>query len=75
MEGDICECRVWNRVLTADEIKVKDHYYVVAPDSEGLVAYWKFDEGSGKIIADHTGNGNTMVANSDITWTMVSLPK
>lgn len=75
LEGDICECRVWNRVLTADEIKVKDHYYVVAPDSEGLVAYWKFDEGSGKIIADHTGNGNTMVANSDITWTMVSLPK
>lgn len=75
LEGDICECRVWNRVLTADEIKAKDHYYVVTPDSEGLVAYWKFDEGSGKVIADHTGNGNTVVANSDITWTTVSLPK
>ena len=51
------------------------NYYVVASDSEGLVAYWKFDEGSGKVIADHTGNGNTVVANGDITWTTVSLPK
>ena len=75
LEGDICECRVWNRVLTDDEIKAKDHYYVVASDSDGLVAYWKFDEGSGKVIADHTGNGNTVVANGDITWTTVSLPK
>lgn len=75
LEGDICECRVWNRVLTADEINAKDHFYVVAPESEGLVAYWKFDEGAGKVIADHTGNGNTVVADGDITWTTVSLPK
>ena len=75
LEGDICEARVWNRVLTADEIKSKDHFYIVAPESEGLVAYWKFDEGSGKVVADHTGNGNTVVAKSDITWTTVSLPK
>lgn len=75
LEGDICEVRVWNRVLTADEIKSKDHFYVVVPESEGLVAYWKFDEGSGKVIADHTGNGNTVIANSDIKWTTVSLPK
>lgn len=75
LEGDICECRVWSRVLTADEIKSKDHFYVVAPESEGLVAYWKFDEGSGSVIADRTGNGNTIVADSDIKWTAVSLPK
>lgn len=75
LEGDISEARVWNRVLTAEEIKAKDHFYVVAPDSEGLVAYWKFDEGSGKVVADHTGNGNTMVADSDISWTTVFLPK
>lgn len=75
LEADICECRVWSRVLTADEIKSKDHFYVVAPESEGLVAYWKFDEGSGRVIADRTGNGNVIVANSDIKWTAVSLPK
>lgn len=75
LEGDICEVRVWNRVLTADEINAKDHFYVVAPDSDGLAAYWKFDEGAGLVIADHSGNGCTLVANSDITWTEVSLPK
>lgn len=75
LEGDISECRIWNRVLSADDIKAKDHYYVVAPNSEGLVAYWKFDEGSGQLINDRTGNGNTLVANKTITWKPVSLPK
>lgn len=75
LEGDICECRIWNRVLTADEIKAKDHYYMVAPESDGLVAYWKFNEGSGLVIEDRTGNGNTIVANSALTWKPVSLPK
>lgn len=75
LEGDITECRVWRRILTADEIKAKDHYYVVAPDSEGLEAYWKFNEGSGQVVADHTGNGNDVVANKPLTWKPVSLPK
>ena len=75
LEGNISECRVWKRILTADEIKAPNHYYAVAPDSEGLEAYWKFDEGVGQIVADHTGNGNTMVASKPITWKPVSLPK
>lgn len=75
LEGNICECRVWDRVLTADDIKAKDHFYVVEPESEGLQAYWKFNEGSGQVIADHTGNGNTVMANAPITWKSVSLPE
>lgn len=75
LEGDVCEMRVWNRVLTADEINAKDHFYVVSPDSEGLEAYWKFDEGAGMVIKDHTGHGNTVVAKKELTWTAVSLPK
>ena len=43
LEGDISECRIWNRVLTQDEINAKDHFYQVEPDAEGLVSYWKFD--------------------------------
>ncbi len=75
LEGDICEVRIWNRVLTGDEIKAKNHFYIVAPDSEGLAAYWKFDEGSGKVVADHTGNGNVVVSNADMRWDTVSLPQ
>lgn len=75
LEGTISECRVWNRVLTQEEIQGKDHFYRVAPDSPGLAAYWKFNEGGGQIISDRTGNGNTIVAKKAITWNPVSLPK
>lgn len=36
IEGTISECRVWNRVLTAEEIQGKDHFYVVAPKKSGI---------------------------------------
>ncbi len=35
----------------------------------GLVAYLKFDEGSGSTAVDFTGNGNTGTLNGGVTWT------
>jgi Concanavalin A-like lectin/glucanases superfamily len=29
-----------------------------APGDSGLIAYWKFDEGSGSVVKDSSGNGN-----------------
>lgn len=75
LEGDICECRIWNKILSADEINAKNHFYVVDPASEGLSAYWKFDEGAGISIKDYTENGNDIKAAGNLTWTEVSLPK
>lgn len=72
LDGEFSECRIWNIAKSQEEI-VKD-VYEVAPESEGLVAYWKFDEGEGKTVRDHTGNGNDGIAASVITWTPVSLP-
>ena len=37
--------------------------------SSGLVAYWKFDEGSGTSVADSSGNGNTGTLTSGPVWT------
>lgn len=74
LEGDISEVRIWNKVLTSDEINAKDHFYGVGPDTEGLVAYWKFDEGVGNSITDYTGNGNNATALENITWNAVELP-
>lgn len=56
--GRIAEVRVWNRALSAGEIKLG--ICGVDPQSDGLVAYWKFNEGEGHIFHDATGNGYDM---------------
>ncbi|MBR1890043.1 MAG: DUF1735 and LamG domain-containing protein [Alloprevotella sp.] len=75
LEGLICEARIWNRVLTAEEIQAKNHFFMADPEDEDLAAYWKFDEGAGREIADHTANGNALQANVVPGWKAVSLPE
>lgn len=70
----LSEVRIWNRVLSAEEIADETHPYYVDPESDGLVAYWKFNEGSGNVVSDRTGNGNDAVASVPITWEEVSMP-
>ena len=48
---------------------------MVEPDADGLVSYWKFDEGSGSSIKDYTVNGNHLVGSSTPTWKPVELPE
>lgn len=74
LNGNVCEVRVWNRVLTQDEIRATNHFYTVDPESEGLVAYWKFDEGEGNTVHDYA-NGYDLNAASDLTWVAVELPE
>ncbi len=68
--GEISECRIWNVVRTPEEIA--SHPYAVDPDTEGLAAYWKFDEGAGNEVKDHTANGNDAKANKSLKWTKES---
>ncbi len=60
-QGRLCEVRVWNRALTASEIAMG--FAGVNAQSEGLVAYWKMNEGEGHIFHDATGHGY------DMDWT------
>ncbi|MFA5389331.1 MAG: LamG-like jellyroll fold domain-containing protein, partial [Candidatus Omnitrophota bacterium] len=63
--GLMDEIRVYNRALTNAEIN--SHYssglnYVqlsARPGDTNLVGYWNMDEGSGTIVNDISGNGNT----------------
>lgn len=71
--GMICETRVWDVARTPSEIASSIYY--ADPASEGLIAYWKFNEGNGNTIIDHTGNNNTITANSALKWTSISLPE
>lgn len=60
-EGLMTEMRIWNRALSADEINSENHFYTVDPNSEGLVAYWKCDEGQGTTVKDYSTSGNDCI--------------
>lgn len=74
LDGCIAEARVWNRILSDAELADTMQYYTVPVDSEGLVSYWKFNEGAGTLIHDYA-NGYDLTCNSDPTWIEVSLPE
>lgn len=57
-KGRIAEVRVWNRALSPAELQMG--LCAVDPQSEGLMAYWKMNEGEGHIFHDATGNGYDM---------------
>ncbi|MDE6877402.1 MAG: DUF1735 and LamG domain-containing protein [Alistipes sp.] len=71
--GEISELRVWSVARTADEIA--NNIYGVNPESEGLVAYWKFNEGVGSSIADHANGTNLSAVGGTPTWVPVTLPE
>ena len=74
LPGDISEVRIWNIQRSAEEIAKNP--YEVDPHSPGLIAYWKFNEGTGSDIKDHTGNGNDISAvGGTPTWVNVELPQ
>lgn len=55
LNGYISEVRVWKRALTSKEIV--NNMCGVNPLTEGLVAYWRFNEGEGASVQDWTGHG------------------
>lgn len=73
-DGDFAEIRIWNRILSSEEINAKNHFYLVDPESEGLVGYWKANEGVGAVWTDKTGNNDAKAANT-VVWHSVSLPE
>ncbi len=81
LDGMIAEARVWNRVLSAEEIAAPNHFYKIYPDEKtgqfdpSLLAYWKFSEGKGKTIKDYSIYGHDLTADHDLLWYPVSLPK
>lgn len=71
--GMMSELRIWNRALSAEELANEARRYGVDPKSDGLVTYWKCDEGEGDVIKDHTSYGNDL-ASDGLKWEAVSLP-
>lgn len=82
--GEMSEMRIWNVERTAAQIKNGIYYIDPKTDNAGLVAYWKFNEGSGNIVRDHSGNGTHLQSQksnltdnnkSEPRWVPVELPE
>lgn len=63
--GRVSECRVWSRALTPAEIKL--NLCGADPNANGLLAYWKFNEGSGHMFYNSSSQGSKY----DMDWTKV----
>ena len=76
LDGMIAEARLWNKVLSAEEINAPNHFYKLYPSdiNDSLLAYWKFDDGAGKAVKDYSIYGNNLSSDHDILWRPVSLP-
>ena len=55
--GQIDEVRIWNVARSGEQIEANMDA-TLAGDEEGLVGYWRFNEGYGDIAFDETSNGN-----------------
>ena len=64
---EMAQMRLWNRVLEGDEIAGHMGDVIFPEDVEGLVAYWKMDEGEGKTLHDALGGGRDITSDR-ISW-------
>jgi hypothetical protein len=69
--GTMDELRLWNVVRTPAQIQGNSNN-TIPTNSAGLVAYYKFDEGTGTTTADATGNGNNGTLVNAPTWQVPS---
>ena len=67
-DGQIDEFRIWNTTRTQTEIR--DKMCSKLPTNEsGLIAYYRFDEGSGSVLSDLTANGLDGTITNGPLWT------
>lgn len=56
-DGGIDEVRIWNITRTPDQIAATWDHYLLG-DEDGLVGYWKMNEGNGQLIQDYSLHGH-----------------
>lgn len=70
-DGLIDEVRIYNRALSAQEIKTlyqTGAAKIVAPENRGLVGYWNLNEGNGTKALDLSGSRNHGTLTSGPVW-------
>ncbi|WP_327373067.1 LamG domain-containing protein [Streptomyces sp. NBC_01216] len=72
-KGDVDEVRIWNRARSAAEL-TEDMNYRLIGNEPGLVAYYRFDEGTGTTAYDQTDNALHGTLSADAQWTGSDAP-
>ncbi len=65
--GAIDEVRIWNFARSGDEIAAEKDFEI-EPDLQGLLGYWRLNEGDGTTTADLTSAGEDGVLQGGATW-------
>jgi len=66
LNGDVDEATLWTRALTVNELNFLKHRQLRGVE-DGLVSYWKFDDGLGLTATDATANQfNASLVNSPV---------
>jgi hypothetical protein len=63
--GSLDEVRIWNRALSAAEIAANRNAELAGSET-GLVAYYRFNEGTGQLLTDQTVSTNDGVLGSSL---------
>lgn len=71
--GLIDEVKVWNTTRTPTQIRNGMHVRLSNSGNANLVAYYRFDEGTGSVSFDASGNCNTVTITNPI-WSTASYP-
>lgn len=70
MQVEYAQIRLWKKCLTDNAIQ-EGMSRQIPGDSEGLMGYWKCDEGDGKVLKDSSPNGNNITLNGTPQWSTV----
>ncbi|QES57836.1 hypothetical protein DEJ51_29780 [Streptomyces venezuelae] len=72
-KGDVDEIRIWDRVRSAAEL-TEDMSYRLIGNEPGLVAYYRFDEGTGSTANDQTDRALHGTLGGGVQWTGSEAP-
>ncbi|GLY20663.1 LamG domain-containing protein [Micromonospora sp. NBRC 101691] len=73
LRGDVDEVRIWSQARSAADL-ARDVRRRLAGVEPGLVAYYRFDEGGGTSVADHTDNGFNGTVRGGAAWVTSGAP-
>ncbi|MCC5876168.1 MAG: LamG domain-containing protein, partial [Candidatus Sumerlaeia bacterium] len=73
-DGAIDNLRIWSRALDAVEISEAMSEVAYPTTTSDLVAQWNFDEGTGLVAADSSGNGHDITLLPDAGWVDSGVP-